>query len=148
MIVDKIENARLYSGLGNRICAAFEYIRSTDFSDVPEGTYEIQGKHVYAMVQSYEPKGIDGRQFEAHKKYIDVQYIVQGCEKMGYALLGQQKATTEYNEDDDYTLYEGDASFVDFEEGMFAIFYPDDLHIPSLESKPSKVKKVVVKVLV
>jgi len=63
--------------------------------------------------------------------------------------LKNQKIITEYNEQNDIIFYEGDKSFIKVDEGMFAIFFPSDVHMPGIKCKEKAyVKKVVVKVKV
>lgn len=148
MILDKIENSKLYIGLGERIAKAFEYIHTTDLLQTAVGKYEIDTDDVFAIVQEYDTKQISECKIEAHRKYIDVQYIISGVELMGVSTLTNQNPVV-INEENDYCLYEGDSSLIKLDAGMFTIFFPDDLHMPGIKfNQISKVKKVVVKVRV
>ena len=101
------------------------------------------------MVQEYDSRKIEDCKLEAHRKYIDIQFIVSGEEQIGVNLLKDQPSMNGYNENNDIIFFEGDSSLVKMEAGMFAIFYPDDLHMPGVKVDQSlKVKKVVVKVQV
>ncbi len=83
---------------------------------------------------------------EGHYKYIDIQYIILGVELMGVTTLANQTLVCK-NEADDYSFYEGDSSLIKVDEGMFTIFFPDDLHMPCIKfNQISKVKKVVIKI--
>ena len=83
----------------------------------------------------------------AHKKYIDVQFILKGSELMGYAPFKGQEIVSEYNEEKDVILFSGNKSFFKIEYGMFAIFFPYELHMPGIKAEiPENVKKVVIKV--
>ncbi|TVZ57533.1 YhcH/YjgK/YiaL family protein [Flavobacteriaceae bacterium MAR_2010_105] len=149
MIVEKLKNATLHLGLNERINKAISYIQTTDFSQLEVGRYDIEGKCIYALVFEYETNSINEGYLEAHKKYIDVHYIVEGGEGVGFAALDKQEAIEAYNVDDDYTLFKGDYSLISLKKGMMAIFFPDDLHKPGIKTeKFSRVKKVVVKVKV
>ena len=149
MIIDKLTNSHLYSGLGNRINKAFDYLNNTDFSKTELGKYEIDGDNIFALVNEYNTKDeIEGK-LEAHKRYIDVQYVAKGEELMGYAPLENQKVIEDYNEQNDITFFSGDKSFIQVDEGMFAIFFPTDVHLPGIKvNKKSYVKKIVIKVKV
>jgi YhcH/YjgK/YiaL family protein len=72
--------------------------------------------------------------------------MVKGSEQVGYAPLADQTPVTEYDEKNDYILYSGHVSCFDFTEGMFAIFYPRDLHMPGIGEDKSQVRKAVIKV--
>ena len=148
MVIDKIENYTLYANLTERLAKGFEFIINTDLVQIEPGTYEIENKSVFAIVQDYDTKEIKDCVLEGHTKYIDIQYIVQGTELMGVVIKKDQKAISS-DLDKDYTFYEGTTSFVRVEEGMFTIFFPDDLHMPCVQAgESSRVKKVVVKVLI
>ena len=147
MIIDKLSNSHLYSGLGDGINKAFAYLNETDFSKIELGKYEIDGENIFALVNEYNTKDeIEGK-LEAHKKYIDVQFVAKGSELMGFVPLENQKIIVEYNEQNDITFFEGAKSFTQVDEGMFAIFFPTDVHLPGIKVNESiYVKKVVIKV--
>ncbi|HMN24209.1 MAG TPA: YhcH/YjgK/YiaL family protein [Ignavibacteriaceae bacterium] len=149
MIIDKLSNSQLYSGLGERINKAFVYLMETDFSKMELGKYEIDGDNIFAIVNEYQTKDAREGKLEAHKKYIDVQYVAKGSELMGYAPLSTQKVIDEYNEQNDITFFSGEKSFAKVDEEMFAIFFPTDVHLPGIKlNKSAYVKKVVIKVKV
>lgn len=147
MIVDSLKNARLYYNLSDRLAKGLKYLQETDFSKMEPGRYEIDGANVYAMVQQYDSIPIENCRWEAHRRYIDIQYIVDGIEKMGYANIKNMKEV-EYQEAKDFVLMQGNGDFVTVEAGMFAVFMPEDVHAPCIAvDTPKPVKKVVVKVL-
>ncbi len=149
MIIDKLTNSHLYSGLGERINKAFDYLKKTDFAKTDLGKYEIEGDNVFALVNEYNTKDESDGKLEAHKKYIDVQFVAKGEELMGFALLENQKVIDEYNEQNDITFFSGEKSFTLVKEGMFAVFFPTDVHLPGIKvNEKSYVKKVVIKVKV
>ncbi len=78
MITDNIKNANLYTGVSPRIKQAFEYLKGTDLAALPVGRIELDGKNLYVMVQEYTSKTPDQGKWEAHQRYIDLQYIVKG----------------------------------------------------------------------
>lgn len=149
MIIDKLSNSHLYSSLGERITKALAYLKQTDFSQKELGRYDLDGDNIFALVNEYNTKDESEGKLEAHKKYTDVQFVVKGSELMGYAPLQNQKVINEYNEQNDITFFEGERSFTKVDEGMFAIFFPTDLHMPGIKVQRSEyVKKVVIKVKV
>lgn len=146
MVIDKIENYRLYSKLTKRLAKGFEFITETDLVTIEAGKYQIDNDDVFAIVQEYDTKEEEDCVLEGHHKYIDIQYVIKGVELMGFAPLKNQVAVEE-NLEKDYTFYEGDISLLRVEEGMFTLFFPEDLHKPGVKADQiSKVKKVVVKV--
>jgi YhcH/YjgK/YiaL family protein len=149
MIIDKLSNANLYSSLGERISKAFAYLKQTDFTITELGKYEIDGDNIFALVNEYKTKDANEGKLETHRKYIDVQFVAQGSELMGYAPFNSQQITDYYNEQNDITFFAGEKSFVKIDEGMFAIFFPADLHMPGIKVEESTyVKKIVIKVKV
>ena len=146
MVIDKIENYRLYSKLAKRLAKGFEFITETDLVTIESGKHQIDNDDVFAIVQEYETKEEKDCVLEGHHKYIDIQYVIQGVELMGFTPLTNQ-ISVEENLEKDYTFYKGETSMLRVEEGMFTIFFPEDLHRPSVKADEiSKVKKVVVKV--
>jgi len=147
MITDKIENAKLYLGLNKRIQKALEYIITTDLINIKEGKYDIDGDNIYVLVNEYNTKERSECFLEAHRKYIDVQYVAKGSELFGYAPLESQKPYAIYDKEKDFELFNEESSFVKFDKGMFAIFFPGDLHMPGIKTvSSSKVKKIVIKI--
>jgi YhcH/YjgK/YiaL family protein len=147
MILDKIENASLYKEIHKGINTALHYIQNTNFSEVPNGKHDIEGEDVFAIVKEYETKNIDHSLLEAHIKYIDVHFIADGIEQLGITTLLNQKPTKLYDAVDDYMLFKESYDLITLNKGMFAILFPDDIHIPEIKSGSiSKVKKVVIKV--
>ena len=147
MIFDKLENATLYCA-NEKLAKAFLFLKEKG-NDLPLGRNEIDGDELYANVVEYETKS-EGV-YEGHKDYVDVQYIVSGCEDMEFINAAYAKVKKPYDKDGDYALFE-DASFasrVTVHAGEFAVFFPDDIHKPSLATENcSNVKKVIVKVKV
>ena len=149
MIIDKLKNASLYYGISEKIATALKYLENTDLSEFKNGKYEIEGDDIFVIVQDYHTKPLSEGKFEAHRKYIDIQYIIKGTEKMGYTNVHKLKSATEYDETKDIIFFEGDGDLVAVDEGFFAIFAPEDAHMPGIESKTSEyVKKAVIKIMV
>lgn len=146
MIIDNIQKALLYENLHPGFVKAFDFIRKTDFSKLADGKYEIDGDNIFAIVQEYKTKDI--AKLEGHRKYIDIQYLHSGVELIAYANLENQIIISD-DEEKDLAFYEGDGSFIKLESQMFAIFFPQDLHMPGIKlTESTKVKKIVIKVRV
>ena len=147
MILDTLNNTKLYAGVNPLFEDAFAFIRKAVEEDMPEGRYELQGSDLYAMVQVY-PIDADNANVEYHEKYIDIQYIVEGCEHMGWADRADAPADARYSAEYDISLFpaETTADF-DVKAGSYTIFFPSDLHKPKmLKGSSAMVKKIVVKV--
>ena len=149
MLFDKIKNAPQYYALGERLATSLKYLMQNDFSAKTPGRYEIDGDRIYALVQEYDTRPGSAGKWEAHRKYIDIQYIVEGTELMGYENLESMEISdSDYNPEKDAIYPKGEGSFVKMTAGMFAILWPQDAHMPGQAiSEPVKVRKVVIKVL-
>ncbi len=78
MIVIDLKNSEHQIVMTPSMQKAFDYLRQLDLHLLSEGTVEIDGRRVFAMIQRYETVSTDVPKFEYHRKYIDVQYIVSG----------------------------------------------------------------------
>ena len=146
MIFDNIENLKTYTFLNEKILKGFDFILNNDLNNLEDGRYEINDE-LYANIQQYNTKA-EGL-FEAHRKYIDIQYIVKGFEKIEVCDISNLEKETEYDEEKDVLFFKGQGSSIKLKEGYFAIFYPQDGHKPCItDEKMSNVKKVVVKILI
>jgi len=149
MIVDTLDQAARYAGIHPRFQAAFEFLRTTNWASVADGRIDIQGKELFALIQSYETKPLCEAKLEAHRAYIDIQFIISGEEAIGYAPLADQKEMDPFNREKDIGFYVGGATFTRLEKGMFAIYFPNDAHAPGrFLEKPCAVRKAVLKIAV
>ncbi len=149
MIFDSIENAEVYYGLGEKFKTAFKFLKTTDFSSVKGGRIEIDGENIFAIVDKYKTKNPEDATWEAHRKYIDIQYMISGAENMGFVKTCYLDIQKEYDKELDLELLEGLGDFVQVGEGEFVVFFPDDAHKPCLKIKENdEVHKVVIKIKV
>lgn len=149
MIKDNIKNANIYHNLSDFMKIGLDYLANTDFSDLPDGKYEIYEDKVYANVQTYLTK--DFGKFEAHRKYTDIQYIAKGEEKIGVSAVSNFAQDTPYDSEKDIVFFTGkkdfELKFIGLKEKEFMILTPEDAHMPMVTlNDPTTVKKVVVKV--
>jgi len=146
MILDQVTNWQVYAACHPAFAQAFTYLAETDFGAMEVGTYEIDGKRVYAMVQDCEGRGVEGARLEAHQKYIDIQFTVMGEEVIGWADLASV-AGEGYDGEKDVEFATGaSTTWVDVPAGHFAVFFPHDAHAPVAAT--GSFRKVVVKVAV
>lgn len=150
MIIDHISNYARYIPMHPHFQMAFDFILNNHADKLIPGRYEIANDNVFAIISEYDTISTDGEKMEAHQKYIDIQYWIEGIEKVGHDILNHQKLAQLYNEEKDYLLVEENPSYFSvMQPGMFAIYYPGDLHMPCIQYETSlKVKKVVLKVKV
>lgn len=147
MILDSIKNHKLYAGLGPDFKEALEFLSKTDFGNTAAGRYPLKGG-VFYLVQEYDTKPESEGQFEAHRKFIDVQFIVSGRERHFYAHLPTLKQKEQYSDEKDVVMFEGSGAGYVLEKGYFAVYFPEDCHMPNLRAGAAaeKTKKVVVKI--
>lgn len=151
MIVTDLEHAAEQIALNPALQKALAFLRQTRSQALADGRVEIDGDQVYALVQSYTTQR-GAPKFEAHRKYLDVQYLVAGEEVIGWAILDRMMVDTPYDEAKDACLGhvpEPDVTPVRLSAGQLAVLYPCDAHAPKLAAgEPMPVKKIVVKVAV
>ncbi len=149
MIFDSLRNISLYKSLTPNLDKAIQFILNTNLDELAVGKHTIAGEDVFVLINEYEPKNESDCVIESHRKYIDIQIMLSGVEKFGFTALDNQLIVEGYNEENDYTFYKADLSYLILDEGKFAIFFPTDLHCPSIKTVNSTtVKKAVIKVRV
>jgi YhcH/YjgK/YiaL family protein len=152
MIFGQLSNlTKEKAAIGGVLQKGLEYLAKTDFASMEIGRYEIDDT-MYALVQGYVTQPKADRKAERHEKYIDIQYIDQGEECIGFAFLSPE------NEISEDKLAEKDAIFYKtvkdeialvMPAGTYAIFFPADVHRPCcISNQPEQVRKVVLKIKV
>lgn len=148
MIIDQIFNSPLYYALHPGIKPAFEFLKQTDLSTLNVGRIEIDGQNLYAMLQQYTSKPREQAAWEAHRRYIDLQVVLQGTENIGYANISRL-SQGEYDTNKDFLPLFGEGDFLTLQKGNFALLFPQDAHMPGLAiGSPAPVKKIVLKISV
>lgn len=146
MIFDKLENVDTYVSISGGLAKGLWLLQETDFSALEQGKYTVDGDELYFMVQNYQSRP-ENETAEAHRKYIDIQYMVSGEELIGIGGLSDMTEEVEANPEKDYWLYHGPMTKIRLNEGYFAVMFPQDAHAPGIAvNEPSPVKKIVVKV--
>ena len=149
MIADSISHLRQYAGLYPALGRAADFLEGFDPQSTEPGTYSIDGEHIYAVVQHYETRPADTLLWEYHRKYIDLQCVLQGEERLDWIDTGKLKNSGPYSpERDSATSSEQcPASHLRLTSGQFALFTPDDAHKPKCAAgSPCEVMKVVIKI--
>ena len=150
MIFGHISNlAQEKAAISGILQAGLEYLAKTDFKSLAPGRYEIDG-NMYALVQEYATQPKEERKAERHEKYIDIQYIDQGEECIGFALLSDGCEVSEDKlAEKDAVFYKvvKDEIFLVMPAGTYAIFLPNDIHRPCCQHETAaQVRKVVLKI--
>lgn len=146
MVLDHLSNCDFYYSQHPLFPKAFDYLKGLKESDFENAKLEIDGDQCFALFYKGEGKEPDPILMEAHKKYIDIQYVLKGSDLMGFRpLLECSRVHTAYVEADDYMLFKDQPhTNILVKENCFTIFYPTDAHAPLLGKK--EMWKVVVKV--
>lgn len=145
MIVGKKEDILYYKGLSDRIDHAIDFVLTLD-KDINLGTYEIDGNSLYVNIVEGETSSLDTVEFEAHKEYLDLHYILSGKEIMVYAPLDECVKITEYDAENDYWLFSGKGNEIEMSEGCFYLLYPKDAHCPGKGHRVTQFKKAIIKI--
>lgn len=151
MILDQFENHTLYHSYNPRIRSAFAFLEQHRDGNLPLGKHPIDGENVYAIVMDSATRAESEAIWEVHRKYIDVQYIARGAERMGWAPINAlaDKLSMPYDPQQDAAFYKTSGTWFEVNQGMFTIFSPSDVHAPSVRLDGcDKVLKIVVKVAV
>lgn len=148
---DNIEKLTPY--VSDDLRKALEYLAATDFSKVADGRYVLNGEKMYANVECYTTADRSTKKPEAHNKYIDVQYLGKGAEKIYFApRTADVKVVEDYAAERDLLFFENieekDAAVLN--AGDFAVLFPWELHRPgcNVGTEPAAVQKIVVKIAV
>ena len=147
MIYDQITNLSVYRAVLPGIAAVEAFLRDTDVTALAAGKIPLGGG-VVCNVNRYEPKAES--KWEAHRNFIDLQYVVRGAETMVYASLDDAEDAGGYNTEKDLQFFGGASRAVsmDFRDGDFALFFPQDVHMPGLKNRETdgEVLKLVFKI--
>lgn len=147
MIFDHITNLSTYKTLSADIYEGLRFLQQVS-PDIAVGTYQINSR-VRAIVSEYETKVENEVGYEAHRKNIDIQYLLKGEERVACLPIDKLKETVPYSEEKDAAFFTSSLQPIEMTlgDGYFAIFFPQDGHMPQLSiDKPEMVKKVVVKI--
>jgi biofilm protein TabA len=146
MILDTLERAGRYSGLHPAFAAAWDFLRAQPLAALAPGRHEIDGDRLFALVGEDAGRGQVAARLEAHRRYLDIQFVVSGRERIGWRALGEcAQPEAPFDEVKDIGFFlDPPKVWVDVPPGHFVIFWPDDAHAPLAGEGP--VRKIVLKV--
>jgi len=146
MILDSVDNFKFYAEIHRHFKTVFDYLQNNDLSALSEGRYDISNG-IFAISSRYKTINESDTFIECHRKYIDIQIMVKGSEKMGICNRDICEKL-EYNEAEDYQKLNGNMDFITVKNGFFTVFFPHDGHMPQLiqGEKSDEVRKIVIKV--
>ena len=147
MILDRLDNAAKYAGLKIGMAEAFGFLDQPRLENISDGKYEIAGERVFAIITRTNGRKVDEGELEAHRKYIDIQYVISGDESMGWKAREGLVNSMDYDAERDLEFLEGAPdSIVQVPPGSFTVFLPTDAHLPLIGE--GSIHKVVVKVAI
>lgn len=148
MILDTLAQADRYSNLHPLFAQAFDYLRNTDLNALVPGRHAIDGEQLFAIVEACAGRPRAEAQLECHRRYIDIQLVLEGVDEMGWKPLADCVApATAYDAARDIRFFDdAPASWVATSPGSFCLFFPDDAHAPLVSA--GMIRKVVLKIAV
>jgi len=148
MIQDLLERAGDYEALHPGLAEAFAFLRRPDLAELAPGRHDIDGDRVYAMVaRGAGRKAVDAL-LEVHDRYLDIQYVLTGVDDMGWKPRAEcRRSATAYDPRADVAFFSDEPeAWLHLRPGRFAVFFPEDAHMPMVSD--DTLHKVVVKVAV
>lgn len=146
MIYDTLKHLDAYQGLHSGVLRGLELLRTMDFSGMEDGRHEIDGDNLFLLLQSYETRPENDAP-EAHRAYIDIQYLISGTEKIGVGPLEEMTEQVEARPEGDIWFYHGPLSQITLSGDQFIVLWPGDAHAPCIAvDGPAPCRKCVVKV--
>ena len=131
---------------------ALDFLRSTDFSKLEPGVVEIDGKNIFAQVIDLTTRDVAENRPEVHRRYLDIQFLASGEEKIGIAIdTGNNEINEALLEQRDIIFYHDSEheSFIEMIPGSYAIFFPQDVHRPGCNNNiATPIRKIVIKVAI
>lgn len=130
-----------YTSLHPAFARAFAYLRDTNWARLVlpaqraerhSTRHPIDSDRMYVSIDRIEGRGREGARLEAHRRYIDIQFTIDGHEEIGWKPLGDCAATSVPYDDGKDVVFFSDRpdSWLSLPAGHFAIFFPDDAHAP------------------
>jgi len=146
MIFDTLANADRYAGLHPLFPRAFEFLRNADLAALVPGRHLIEGDTLFAIVEDCPGRTRAEARLECHRRYIDIQLVLEGTDEMGWKALGEcHEPLADYSAERDIRFNnDAPASWVATPAGAFCIFFPEDAPAPLVSR--GRVRKVVVKI--
>jgi biofilm protein TabA len=126
---------------------AFKFLSDANIKNIAPGKYTIDGDNVYAIITNGPNKQFANTKWESHRNYIDLQYIIEGKEKMGVAPLESAIVTKPYDQAKDAAHYTAEGNYFIATPKEFFLFFPSDAHRPNiLVAGYDTLRKVVIKI--
>lgn len=149
MIIDNIKNCEKYYNIHPSFKAAFEQLKALT-AESETGRYTVDGDAIFVNHAAYTTKKHDECKFENHKRYVDIQYVLSGAERIDLIDADKLTVTEDKYADSDIAFFanaDGQTS-VTLQAGDFVLIFADEAHRPCMaaDNKPSAVVKAVAKI--
>ncbi|MDD3051978.1 MAG: YhcH/YjgK/YiaL family protein [Candidatus Cloacimonetes bacterium] len=146
MIYDSITNLEMYSSIHPLFRKVIDFLKTNNMNELPVGKQEL-GNNMYCNVDEYETGNASEKFIECHRKFIDIQILAEGVELIGVVSREDCEIISPYDEARDFEKLSGNPEFITLKKGLFAVFFPQDGHMPCVKKEEScRVKKIVFKV--
>jgi len=144
MIKDKLKNFRHFIKIRPEFYRSFEFLSRKDLPGLADGDYAIDGKKLFAILSHSQGKGVSKALLEAHRKYIDIQFVIEGKDLIGIKKTGECKSGLgSYDPEKDIIFFtDKPEKYLKLNPGEFVIFFPEDAHAP-LSGKTGAHKAVI-----
>jgi YhcH/YjgK/YiaL family protein len=148
MIFSTLSQSNRYASLHPLFPHAFDYIRNTDLLALAPGRYPIVGDDLFAIVEHVPGRAREAAKLECHRKYIDIQLVLEGTDEMGWKTLADcHEPVSDYSAEKDIRFfYDAPASWIATPPNAFCIFFPEDAHAPLVAA--GTIRKVIFKIAV
>ena len=146
IITDNLERAEEYYHLHPAFEKVFAFLRKDNLTELPTGRHEIDGDRLFCMIDKCPGRSRNEAKLEAHRKFIDIQYIIAGTDEMGSSPIADCKlADAAYDTWKDIEFFnDKPQSWTNVPTGSFIIFFPERAHAPLVSN--SQIHKAVVKI--
>ncbi|MGP6147328.1 YhcH/YjgK/YiaL family protein [Jeotgalibaca sp. A122] len=125
------------------------FLKTLDLKELELGRFEI-GEGIFANVMEYETSNINERQFESHRNYLDIQYVISGTEEIHVSPYTNYEEAVPYDLANDLELLEEPHAYAKFilNENEFVVMGANEPHRGAgmVDGMPVKVRKLVVKI--
>jgi len=148
MILSTLSQSSRYATLHSLFPRVFDYIRNTDLLSLAPGRYPIIDKQLYVIVENVAGRTREAATLECHRKYIDIQLVLEGTDEMGWkALADCSQPVSEYSAKKDIQFFhDAPATWIATPPGAFCIFFPEDAHAPLVSA--GNIRKAIFKIAV
>ena len=148
MILDTLNNLEHYTALHPLFPKVIAFIRSNDLTALSAGKHPIIDKQLFVIMEEAQGRSRNEAKLECHRKYIDIQLVLQGTDEMGWKPLAAcQQPVSDYSEERDIRFFNDAAdSWISTPANAFCIFFPEDAHAPLVSS--GKIRKLIFKIAV